>query len=898
MVGTTISHYRVTAKLGQGGMGEVYRATDTKLERDVAIKVLPESFAQDKERLNRFEREAKVLASLNHPKISAIHGLEDSDGKKALILELVEGETLAEKFLSGPLPLDEALDVCKQIAEAIEKAHEKGIVHRDLKPGNVKITPDGMVKVLDFGLAKLTSTNSSNGPSDRSESPPVLNNHTESGIVLGTTAYMSPEQARGQPVDQRSDIWSFGCILYECLTGKCMFGDEDIAEKLAGVSKSTVHWKKLPQNTPYTVQLLLRKCLVKDRHERLQSIGDARVDIVRAMIDPQWGSAHFHHSSADSRQERINGVRIASLLSVALLAAALSWFLKPNPLSPLPRISEIVSGSTSGFNPYAGNAFALSRDGTALVYLASSPDRSVRIRNLTTGTDEIILEAGDTDVGIPFFSWDGSSVGFRLGTSLVKIPVLGGNPQEISEVVGNAGAAWGPKNEIVFASHGHPLRLVSKDGGSVELTQLEPDTFHAWPQFLPDGEHVLFIVAERGIGDWVGQVEVVNTATFQRTVLPLECHYARYSSSGHLIYAIGDELFAIAFDEKRLRIESGSKLVLQDVFINGSNRPQFDVANDGTLIYLQGTDRSVGDLPKNLVWADTDGAISPLPHKSGQWGLFELSPDEKQFAFTRDSDIWVADTSGGTPRPLVLEPEIHDMYPLWSPDGESIYFYSKRDDAHGIWNIKADFSESEPRRIYQSKDTEAHPNSIFNDSSYLVLGVFTSRTNVDALFATLPSGQPSRLEMSQDYNEEWPMISPSGDLLAYCSDETGEREIYIKQLSGSKPSKMVSRGKGQRPRWSKDGRELLYEWNKELFSVGVNLVEGKLAATAPIPVLNLPKGAISRQWTVTSNKDRFLVMVATDSLDPSKRTASPYMHLTMVSNWFTELNQMAPTQGE
>ena len=540
MLNQSIAHYKVTAKLGQGGMGEVYRATDTKLDREVAIKVLPESFAQDKERLARFEREAKVLASLDHPNIGAIHGIEDADGKRCLILQLIEGETLTERLRTGAMPIDEALDVCKQIAEALEAAHEKGIIHRDLKPGNVKITPDGKVKVLDFGLAKAAMVRTDSTPShspwkepsrdgvesvptNNSQSPTLTADYTRPGVILGTAAYMSPEQARAKPVDKRSDIWSFGCVLYECLTGKCLFRGEDVTETLATVIKGEPQWTDLPSETPHIIRVLIRKCLVKDRRHRLQHIDDARVDLEKAIADPNWGVESGQPSSAGATQGFSKGVLTVVAVITGLITALLSWFLKPTPPAtdpvtphspPVTRLllsveeNSRLSGASGAFQRPSRTAFALSPEGRYLVYAATTDGTNSQLYLRPMNQDHARLIQGTEGASSPVFSPDGKSIGFIAGGSVRRVAIEGGEPQTI--VAGTSDGPspfainWCDDETILLSPYVGPILRVSAAGGTPEqLTVLNNKTgelSHRLPHMLPGSKAVLFTIM-KGL-DW------------------------------------------------------------------------------------------------------------------------------------------------------------------------------------------------------------------------------------------------------------------------------------------------------------------------------------------------------------------------------------------------------------
>ena len=499
-----IAHYKVTGKLGAGGMGEVLRATDTKLNREVAIKVLPEEFAADAERVARFQREAEVLATLNHPNVAAIHGLEDTQGGKALILELVEGETLSERLKKGPLPVEEALEVCKQMAEALEAAHEKGIIHRDLKPGNVKFTGDGKVKVLDFGLAKTAENSHQTSQTNTvdADSPTITDEFTKPGTILGTAAYMSPEQARGKLVDKRSDIWSFGCVLYECLTGKCLFKGEEVTETLAKIIEREPDWSTLPENMPPTIHLLLRKCLAKDRRRRYQHVDDARVDLEQAISDP---SSSFIRLSDQVLKETTSKSRNLPLLvgccvAVMLLTTIVVWFLKPAqpPVEPPIRHLGIQLGTDATLER-GRQALKLSADGSSIAYAlraGGSGPRQLYFRKL----DELNATpiAGTQDVSQFALSPDGSSIVFRISGEYVlkQVSTQGGSPISICDTeTWTRGIDWSLREWIVYGQGTNDFYRVPASGGDPEplTTPGKGERAHGWPQMLPGGTAVLFL---------------------------------------------------------------------------------------------------------------------------------------------------------------------------------------------------------------------------------------------------------------------------------------------------------------------------------------------------------------------------------------------------------------------
>ena len=698
MINTTIAHYQITSKLGQGGMGAVYRATDTKLDREVAIKVLPESFAQDRERLARFEREAKVLASLNHPNIAAIHGLEQTGNSHALVLELVEGEDLSERLKRGPLPVEEALDVCKQIAEALEAAHEKGIIHRDLKPGNVKLTAEGKVKVLDFGLAKTATTESTSISPD---SPTITADHTLPGTLLGTAGYMSPEQARGKAVDKRSDIWSFGVVLFECLTGKRLFTGESVTDSIGALLHKEIDWSQLPPNTPPTVQLLLRKCLARDRKRRLPDIGAARLDLEQAIADPSSSFIRLGGEALQETNARTGRPRlvIGGLVLVAALATgALIWISKPSAPLPSPARVEVVLSRDR--EPFAGWGipFALSKDGTKLAYMtgdAYAQNARLHVKDLSpAGPQEIEFEDTETAYD-PFISANGEYIGFFQSGALRSVSSLGGKPRKVADLaspgIRGLGATWNEDGTIVYAQDGSGLMKVPASGGSLEsLTQLAPgDHAHLWPQFLPDGRHVLYSVGFRENGEQKARIEVVDTVSGEppRTLIPKGGN-ARYAASGHLIYWAGGLLCAIRFDPDKLEL-IGSEVPLWPVSVN-----HYAIAEKaGTLVYVP--ERQTGFT--RLVWVTAGGEINPvrMDHEA-RISYLALSSDGRQAALSTDKANSIMDLETGVSRRLT-DNQDEAAFPCWSGDGSWMVYASHRDGGRAFWRRKADWSgEPEP----------------------------------------------------------------------------------------------------------------------------------------------------------------------------------------------------------
>ena len=605
MIGKTLSHYKVIEKIGQGGMGEVYRAEDTNLSREVAIKVLPEQFTQDPQRLARFEREAKLLASLNHPNIAAIYGLEEADGVRFLALELVPGETLQERVAKGPVPVEEALEVCRQIAEGVEAAHEKGVIHRDLKPANVKVTPEGKVKILDFGLAKAFEAETP--VTDISQSPTLTEEMTRAGVILGTAAYMSPEQARGKPVDKRAD----GAVLYELLTGKRAFEGETITETIAKVLESEPKWGLLPEKTPWTIRNLLRRCLTKDVHDRLDGIGNVRTEIKLALKEPTTVSPIGVTSATQPPRWKV-AIPWSVALVIAISAGVGFWILTRPVPQPLKKFVIAPSSSTALGND-VGNNVAISPDGTHVVYrvLGESGPPLLQLRSLDDFVDRMI--PGTENVEFPFFSPDGQSIAFVAADKLQKISLTGGPTITLYEARGFRGGSWDQEDTIVFAGRGNDLQRglyrVSAAGGEAEqLTVVNVDqgevNYHL-PQFLPGGAAVLFTI-------WRGsdkfQIGLLSLETGELKIVIEGGREARYAPTGHLVYstAVGGTLMAAPFDLARLEVAGDPVPILEGVRNTPYRAVDYAFSNDGTLVYVPGTGDSTY-IPGTLVWVDRSG---------------------------------------------------------------------------------------------------------------------------------------------------------------------------------------------------------------------------------------------------------------------------------------------------
>jgi serine/threonine-protein kinase len=684
--GTRLGPYEILSALGGGGMGEVYRARDTKLDRDVAIKVLPELFVSDPERVARFQREAKTLASLNHPHIGGIYGLEDAGGVHALVLELVDGPTLADRISQGPIPIEDALPIARQIAEALEAAHEAGIIHRDLKPANIKLRPDGTVKVLDFGLAKALAPNSDDGAT-----------RTHDGAIIGTPAYMSPEQARGEAAGRQADIWSFGVVLYELLTGASPFGRHTTADTLTSVLGTQPDYFVLPSNTPAIARHLARRCLEKDRKRRLQHMGDIRIEVEEALAALTGEAAP---GPADAVAARTRQPLVTGAIALAALAGVAGWFLAHRSATKTP--GAVVRLSIPSLEPprplpYGIVHLAISADGSRVAYAS---DGRLWVRRLGQ-KDAVGIEINASD---PFFSPNGEWVGFFVSqggdAGLKKAPALGGTPVPIvSTPARPGGGTWRADGTIVFATT-EGLYRVSENGGEPRLL-VKPDprrkeqTF-AWPQFMPDGRSVLFTVVPEGPIEGA-QIAVLDVKTLEARIVLKGGSAARYASTGHLVYASERKLKAIVFDADTQQTR-GDPVSLPDIEIaagSDNGAAEFAVSETGTLLFV--TPNSAGPPLRPLSWVDRHGKEEPLALAPGRYFYPRISPDGTRVALdisvasrnTSHRNIWILNLQRLSLTKLTGGPT-EDVFPVWSRDSRRVFFASDRTGNFDIYSQAAD----------------------------------------------------------------------------------------------------------------------------------------------------------------------------------------------------------------
>ena len=886
VAGTRLGAYEVVAAIGAGGMGEVYRARDTRLKREIALKILPLSFAADTDRLARFQREAEVLATLNHPNIAAIYGFEEGPAEagphnsvgagfsrpiQALVMELVEGDTLADRIARGAIPQDEALPLAKQIAEALEAAHEQGIIHRDLKPANIKVKPDGTVKVLDFGLAKLNEPGSgigdpgSGGARQIASFSPTITSPalmTGVGVLLGTAAYMSPEQAKGKPADKRSDIWAFGCVLYEMLTGKRAFPGGDVSETLAGVIKSEPDWDALPNETPASIRRLLRRCLQKDSRRRLHDAGDARIELEEPLEVPP-------KVAALSRWRRAwLGATVLMLVAVAALAGRFTLSTAS--------VTPVVFDVTAPAGARIDIGEPLSPDGRTLAFIAVSETGppQIWVRPLDSATARAL--PGTEQAQRLFWSADSQWIGYFAQGKLAKVPVNGGPPFVIANEAGRDGA-WSPEDVIlVGGQRGKPLLRVSAAGGQASpVTELRAnEVSHDYPDFLPDGRHFLFMA--RATTSAEATVYVGSLDSKERHLLPGINSGARYSPTGHVLFVRDNALMAQTFDVRRFELSGSPFPVARDV--PGPVTP-FSTSSNGALAYLSGATANNSE----LTWFDRSGKPLARVGSRGAYSLQALSPDGNYVAYVAftnaAADIWVLDIGKGVASRVTSDPA-DDAFPVWSPDGRRIAFSSTRGGAGNLYERTVGVVGED--KVLLKSDAPANARDWSPDGRYLL---YNARGDIWAL--PMFGNEKSIRVTETPFAELDPVLSPDGRWMAYSTDETGDDQIYIQSFPQPGARQQVSGTGGFQPRWSRDGKELFYiRPDFTMMSVSVRVSSSTPEIGAPVPLFRqqiafLGPVAAQRSYSVSAD-GRFLMNVAPDDVPRP---------ITVVLNWASTLKK-------
>ena len=864
--GATLGSYEILSSLGAGGMGRVYRARDTTLGRDVAIKVLPEEFSQDTERLARLRREAQLLGSLNHPSIATLYGLEESDGELFLVMELVEGEDLSVRLAKGPLPIDEAISIARQVAEAVEEAHEKGVIHRDLKPANIKILPDGRVKVLDFGLAKAYASDGGDKPAAELSQSPTLTRQTAAGVILGTAAYMSPEQAKGKQVDKRADIWAFGAVVFEMLAGRRLFEGEDVSETLAAVLRAEPDWEALPPQTPRSVRRLLERCLTRDLKKRLRDIGEARILLEESSTE----ATDVVTTPVASASRKRWASAVVAALALGFIAGIAFWSSRRPPPAALVRYAITLQEGDRLFET-SRHSVALSPDGSRLVYVANNQlylrpmdqMEAVPIRGAELGRS-------------PFFSPDGQWIGYWSDGLLKKVPAGAGAPITLCEATNPYGASWSSDGTILFGQGPGGILRVSENGGEPEVVvAVEGDELAHGPQMLPGGTTLLFTLADNL--EWNDVMIVAQSLeTGERRTLVEGGSDARYAPSGHLVYAIAENLVAVRFDAERVELLGGAVPVVEGVLRSSlSAAAHFSFSERGTLVWVPGN-----AVERELVWVDRAGQLTPLTERRGGFAEPRLSPDGARLAVNMDNDIWILDIARDTLSPFTTEGR--SSSPEWSPDGEWIAFHA----GGSLYRKRADFS-GEAELILESELTR-YPSGWSPDGNWLAYAELGGAGNVSASVVSIQNGGEPRPLLETRFIEADVRFSPDGRWITYTSERSGRFEIYVQPFEGSGGWVQISTNGGNDPLWSRDGEEIFYTEQQRVMVVEIE-TEPELRAEEPELLF---EGRFIRtprtNHDVTADGKRFVMVHASES------GGSERQQLNVVLNWFQELERLAP----
>ena len=901
MIPQTLGHYRIVAKIGEGGMGEVYRARDTKLDRDVALKVLPEAFTSDPERVARFEREAKVLASLNHPNIGAIHGSEESGETRALVLELIEGPTLADRIAQGAIPIDEALPIATQIADALEAAHEAGVIHRDLKPANVKLRPDGTVKVLDFGLAKALAPTTEGDPS---QSPTLTAAATQMGVIMGTAAYMAPEQAKGKAADRRVDIWAFGAVLYEMLSGRRAFVGDDVSDTMAAVLRAEADWDALPSDTPARLRQLLRRCLERDPRRRVRDIGDARLAMEGAFETP--GAAPAESAPEVPRPAWQRAVPIATAVVASFVLGGLAvWALgRDVPAEAvstrftltLPESARMLGGS--------GQLLAISPDGRTLIYRADRDDGAQLFRRSLDAFETAEIPGTD-GAQHPFVSADGQWLGFDDGQTIQRVALAGGTPQTLT--TGSIrGASWGRDDRIVYSLlDGHSLLEIPASGGEPTTLFTSEDGRNVyWPHVLEDSDAVFFTMSDGPSGD--RDLHLLDRSTgVHRLVVP-DAAAGQVLPTGHLVFVRGNALWAVPFDRRRLELVGTPVPVLTGVRVEAGGAMQLAVSEGGALVYLTGAD---GSDAFSLLLVDRSGEeqapeiVLPAGWAEGP----TLSPAEQRATValanqaSGEGRVVVWDLTRGALTPFPALGGAGLGAPVWSTDGRHLAFNAEEDGQWAVFRQASDGSGAPERLLVDESFFTLAPSEWSADGAMLLLTGVRRDTSTDVgMVATDGTGDWVPL-VATAADEALPTLSPDGRWMAYVSmDDAGRADVIVERFPELGGRQVVSVGGGFSPVWSKESSELFYI--KGAPGRGESLMRVSVEATDTRPPelrLGPPEALFTWQYLSTSNRAARSFDVTSDgqrflAIGSPGGEVSSAAEINVVLDWFTELNELVP----
>jgi len=897
--GRRLGPYEVVGALGAGGMGEVYRAHDSRLGRDVAIKVLPQRFATDPVHLSRFEREARLLAALNHPHIAAIYGVEEVDGVRALVLELVEGQTLAERGRRR-IPIADALEIGRQIADALEAAHERGIIHRDLKPANVKIAPDGAVKVLDLGLAKAVAAEFPEAESEETKKKPT----THEGAILGTVSYMSPEQTRGLPVDKRTDIWAFGCVLYEMLTGELAFAGRTTSDRIAAILDQEPRWDRLPDSTPLGVRCLLRRCLEKEPKRRLRDIGEARIELENALAGAGSEDAVRPRAGLMTRRAALAAVGGAVAGAAGIGTIAMSRWRGALPR----RLTRFAIAMPEGeFHRISFNdRVAISPDGSSIAFNTNRQGAAVDAPSLYTRALRDLgskrLEEAPSSASA-FFSPDGRSLGFFMlkpSATLRRIALSGGPSSTLWPTGPYAGATWADDDTIYFAAYtpGGLLSIPAAGGKPRQFATTDTkrgERVLKYPCALPGGKALLVTVATEDSESFDdAQILAISIPGGQRKVLVERGTHPRYSPSGHLVYARNGSLFAIRFDPDRLEVSGKPFAVLEGVLMSrNTGVANFDVSASGDLAYIPGV--AEGGV-RTLAWVDRSGKPAPLELPAASYLHPRISPDARRLAIEIEGsnhDIYVYDFVSGVLSNLSNNGVSH--WPVWSPDGADIGYRSGPMGNFRLWQVRADRSRP-PERV-KAVGSSQSAESFSPDGRVLAYTVSEPGSAPRITIVPLHGDRTPRPLDHGSYAQGSPKFSPDGQWLAYCSNESGKPQVYVQAFPGPGAKIQVSSEGGTDPVWRRTGGELFYRNGDDMMAVSVSFGSSVTAGRPQrlwtgdyshgMSASCGPAGPTSSNYDVTADGQRFLMISDRDRHTPPSR------EIVVALGWADELSRLS-----
>jgi len=847
--GSSLLQYRLAERIGEGGMGVVWRATDSALGRDAAIKFLPEGFAGDPERLARFEREAKLLASLSHPNIAAVYGLHLVDGVRFLAMEMVKGEDLAERLRRGPMPVDDAIAAGRQIADALEAAHENGVIHRDLKPANVRVTAGGTIKVLDFGLAKAFDTAPASGPARSGQSATVTSLGSVVGVILGTAAYMSPEQARGKPVDRRTDIWAFGCVLYEMLTGKRPFDGETVSDSIGRILQTDADLGALPAGTPRAVRELIARCLVKDPKQRLRDMGDARL----ALEDAARGGAESVTSAGPGRTAPAKRTWLPwTVAGIAVVAtvATLAFTPRGDSAARPKRSTTFLALNAPGgmrFSDQPGDV-AVAPDGRSIAVVAAPEDGTSRLYLRRFDDPDWHALTGTEGAYFPFWSGDGRFVGFFASNKLKKVAIGGGTAETICEAAAGRGGTWNTDGLIVFApgSFG-PLMQVKAEGGEVtpatELDASRGEVGHRFPRFLPDGRHFLYAsvpVHDGGHDSWLATL-----GSKERRLVVNSDGVPSFAPPDRLVYRRNKTLYVQSFDAAAGRISSEPRALVEAGLAEGfMASPTSSVAGRGVLAFMP-----LIDVSTELVWFSLDGVQGEtLPLAPGQYNEVRISPDGTRVAtarFERDnplasgSDIWLVELARKSASRVTFDPQF-EFAPVWSPDGRSIYFQGNKTGGYLIYRLTAE-GAGEAIAISKPQGLSQQPEDITPDGRRLVFGSQEAKTGYDLWIFDATGAKPPIPYLTTPFNDVGARLSPDGRWIAYVSNENGRNEAYVQSFPTPGSKVQVSNGGADALAWSRDGKRIFFVAPGESLMAADVTPGASVRVAAPVRLFRFPR---------------------------------------------------------